>query len=701
MSAPRFGIGTTTRLIVATLTLMVLGLVVSATVRQHEDWKSRQQGEALSNINTALSNGAIELSLERSLVQVTLNLPTPIAPEYRAMIDTQRQKSGAAFTEMQKYVSGNNNIKLKKMLTTFQALMSEVNDLRNKADSELTKPITSRDTGFVEIWANRIPQLVEQIEELRILTRRSGDLYPMEININEHVQHYAWAIREYGGRDRTHLALALALNQPLSPESLTKMAEFGHTVEWRQQKLMLLARSGSLSSSLTDKISILEQSYFGSYQKLRQDIINASKTGQPYPISFLDFFAKSSAALDTAVQLSNAAGQENILFWQTSSKNEQTGLIIMGAVLVGALLLGGYAMWYIQRRVISKMAQLGSIMHELANDRDDTRLDASWRTDEIGKMAATVRVFRDNRRKMKAMEQEAVTARENALLQQQRERDQLAANFESEVGQIIQNVLEQAARFEDMAQNIADRAGQSRQKADSVSHSSEQATSNVSAVAAAVEEFTASVSEIERQASTSRTIAQNAAEQAKQTQSIVTHLAEAAAKIGDIIGLINEIAEQTNLLSLNATIEAARAGEQGKGFAVVASEVKKLASQTARATEEISQQINDIQSSTRESVAVIETISKTIREVTESISLIADSVEQQAQATHEIGRNVHQASDLTRQVSDNIGDVSATVHQTQTEGEALRGQAAELRQQASAVEQAARQFTATVRSQVA
>jgi methyl-accepting chemotaxis protein len=197
-----------------------------------------------------------------------------------------------------------------------------------------------------------------------------------------------------------------------------------------------------------------------------------------------------------------------------------------------------------------------------------------------------------------------------------------------------------------------------------VGAASEQVSTNVQSVASATEEMASSINEISRQVLASARIAGEAVEQAQKTNDRVGELAKAAARIGDVVELINTIAGQTNLLALNATIEAARAGEAGRGFAVVASEVKALAEQTAKATGEISQQINGIQAATQESVGAIKEIGDTIGRMSDIASTIASAVEQQGAATLEIFRNVQQAAQGTQQVSSNIADVRRGASET-------------------------------------
>ena len=246
--------------------------------------------------------------------------------------------------------------------------------------------------------------------------------------------------------------------------------------------------------------------------------------------------------------------------------------------------------------------------------------------------------------------------------QAKRERDgarlELASGFERTVGHIVESVNVAAQEIQQLSASISDNSRSTSEQTTSAEAASTRASSNVETVAAATEELTASIGEISKQVTRSAAIAGKAAEEARRTNTVVEGLASGTQKIGEVVILIQNIASQTNLLALNATIEAARAGEHGKGFAVVASEVKALANQTAKATEEISAQVQNIQSATGDAVDAIQAIVGTIAEIDEISSQISAAVDQQGAATREIAGNVQQAASGTREVSNNIESVS-------------------------------------------
>jgi methyl-accepting chemotaxis protein len=344
------------------------------------------------------------------------------------------------------------------------------------------------------------------------------------------------------------------------------------------------------------------------------------------------------------------------------------------------------------------LGELTQVMQQLADGQLTVGVPGRDRSDEIGVMAKTVEIFKQNALAMRKMEEERELQKERAATEKQAALHQLADAFEAEVLGVVRTVATAASQLQQNANLMNSAAGETDRQSRLVAAAAEQAIGNVRSVATAAEDLALSIDEIGQQASAATKITASAVSQAGATTDMMQGLVTAVERIGEVIELISAIASQTNLLALNATIEAARAGEAGRGFAVVASEVKSLASQTAKATEEITSQINAIQGGTNKVVTAIQTISGTVREINAISAAIAAAVEEQSTTTGQIARNADQAAQGSRDVSLNIGSVSQGAADTGRASKDILQAAVELTRQGESLRVGADAFIARVRA---
>ncbi|MBQ0823568.1 methyl-accepting chemotaxis protein [Microvirga terrae] len=390
--------------------------------------------------------------------------------------------------------------------------------------------------------------------------------------------------------------------------------------------------------------------------------------GADYLLVNLPVFGQSGqvlGVLGSGFQVTALEASAHELMWQ------------MGMVSLAVVLLLTLAAILAGRMLFRPIPRLAEAMKSLAHGETALTVPYTAARNEIGEMARAVEIFRENTVERQRLSVEQATE-SDAKLQRALKLDELTRRFEANVSALTQGLAAAASEMEATAQTMTSTADRTNRQSVSVAAAAEQTSSSVQTVAAATEEMSISIREIARQVTQSSQISFEAVESAKRTNGIVQALSSSAERIGDVITLINNLAAQTNLLALNATIEAARAGEAGKGFAVVASEVKNLATQTAKATDEIGSQIAQIQGATQEAVGAIHGIQTIIDQISAISTGIAAAMEEQGATTGEISRSVQEAARGTGQVTDSIESVKHGAGETGAAATQVLGAAQEL-----------------------
>ena len=363
------------------------------------------------------------------------------------------------------------------------------------------------------------------------------------------------------------------------------------------------------------------------------------------------------AQLDNSVQKNAERLVLSEQHFVTALDIRRTGSWLLSAFIIA--MLSGISI-FLMRVVLTPLNKASDVIQKVAQGDLETQIDFAGRQDEIGAIGTALGVFRQNAEERRALE-EAERSSQQARQARQDAVDGLIASFRSQADEILQTVADSMNRMSEMADAIRETSQEAVDRSQTASGASEDAMMNVKAVASASEELSSSINEISERLNETMVVVSKGTEATQRSSERIAGLAETAQKIGDVVTLIQDIAEQTNLLALNATIEAARAGEAGRGFAVVASEVKNLATQTAKATEEIGAQIGAIQTATIDVVDAIKGITTTMDEVHQATSTIAGAMQEQSQATAEINSSIHGASNGTSIVSENVSAMKQTV----------------------------------------
>jgi methyl-accepting chemotaxis protein len=402
-------------------------------------------------------------------------------------------------------------------------------------------------------------------------------------------------------------------------------------------------------------------------------------------------------------QIKNYAGQpvavieiiKDTTNYEAQAASSQRSLILGTlAILMVAILVA----LFVGRGISRPLIAITAVMNRLSGGDTDVAIPGGERRDELGTMARAVDVFRRNMAETRSLREAQEADKQRSESEKKALQREMADRFEADVKSLVSAVANATEQMQRAASEITTSVNGTSEQTAAAAGASEEASASVSTVAAATEELASSVAEIGRQVAHSSSVADAAVAKASRTTEMVASLAATAEKIGDVLRLIDAIASQTNLLALNATIEAARAGESGRGFAVVAAEVKELASQTAKATEEIAGQVGAIQAATSDCVTAIGDISQTIRDISGIATTIAAAVEEQDSATREIARSVQQAAAGTNEVSQNVNGASRAAGQSRKLADNVLAAAGELGQHSAGLFKSVDAFLAGLRN---
>ncbi|WP_346361892.1 HAMP domain-containing methyl-accepting chemotaxis protein, partial [Bosea sp. (in: a-proteobacteria)] len=492
----------------------------------------------------------------------------------------------------------------------------------------------------------------------------------------------------------SNLAAALSANSSDTLEAIER--DFKDTVDRAKTNLEMLPKNAG-GKTMGEAIAKLQALGEGKERifKIRQKELDAADYGE----TILDETRKLNVGLGISVQqlVDGVRKETDTATAQTREDISLATIVMLGlgaATLIGSVL---FVWLYVGRSILRRIRALQSSMKILSSGDLESEIYRSGQSDEIAEMSETLQVFRESMRTARALsadqDKDRIAKAERASRMEER-----IVDFEATVRGALDSLQSAANSMQSTAQSMSATADQSSSLVSAVASAAEETSVNVQTVSAGTEQLSSSIAEIGRQVVSSAEIARKAVDEAGATDATMQGLADNAARISVVVDLIQTIASQTNLLALNATIEAARAGEAGRGFAVVASEVKNLASQTAKATDEIRQQIGSMQSVTTSAVTAIRNISSTIGEINNVTTAIAAAVEEQGAATREIARNIQHAAGGTSEVSSNIVGVSNASNEAGTAAAEVLSSSDALRREADVLRAEIDAFLSNIRA---
>jgi methyl-accepting chemotaxis protein len=652
---------TVSALLKAVIAITSVCVVIALSLTAYESWDRLKTANRISQIadtSADLFKAMHNLRTDRSTTVRLLNATEPMDGEIekylRALRDAQMPAMARAIELLPTIDFPQSGTLVPELARLYKLLIEE----QKQFWEDVAKPKDQRRAGLPKEYMETTQGLLDTLDKLSNTLAATVNHLDAAIDQLLSIKQNAWLLRNTAGEASLIVSTGLAAGK-ITPEGRYAYTQHvgGTSAMW---KALELSTSGmQLPAGLASAMASAKSSYFEpQYLALRDRLADALVKGEKPEMTANQWSPLTVGRMASAVAVAEGALDAAKIHTQEQRGAAQRALIVQLTLLALAIGLAVGAIMLVSRRVITPLNTIRDAMLKVAGG--DLAVDSGYldRNDEIGALAGALETF-----KQQANEKLTIEAQERernaGASARQRAVETYVGEFEGAVRKTLGELSEASGEMRKTSGDLSAVSRQTNDRVQVAGKASNDASMSVDSVAAAAEELSASINDISQQAAHAAGIASRAVTQARDTDGTVQGLQKSAGRIGEVVGLINTIAQQTNLLALNATIEAARAGEAGRGFAVVASEVKSLASQTAKATEEISEQIADIQKVAGDAISAIQTIGGIIGEVNEVATAIAAAVQEQGAATQEITRSTQFAAQGTKNVSDNITGVKS------------------------------------------